>query len=114
MAAMRAWRVDELGHPSTSLHLRTDVDVPEPLEGQVRITVEAGNINFADILLCQGVYQERPGVPLTPGLETGRINAVGQGWPCYWHTYRWHGCPSVRGLCRTSSCEGSHGGAGAR
>lgn len=80
MAAMRAWRVDELGHPSTSLHLRTDVDVPEPLEGQVRITVEAGNINFADILLCQGVYQERPGVPLIPGLETcGRISAVGPG-----------------------------------
>ena len=70
MATMRAWRVDELGHPSESLHLRDNVDVPEPGEGQVRITVEAGNINFADILLCQGIYQERPGVPLTPGLET--------------------------------------------
>ena len=58
--------------------MRDNVDVPEPGEGQVRITVEAGNINFADILLCQGIYQERPGVPLTPGLETcGRINAVG-------------------------------------
>ena len=80
MTTMRAWRVDELGHPSESLHLRNDVDVPEPGEGQVRITVEAGNINFADILLCQGIYQERPGVPLTPGLETcGRINAVGPG-----------------------------------
>ena len=80
MTKMRAWRVDELGHPSESLHLRNDVDVPEPGEGQVRITVEAGNINFADILLCQGIYQERPGVPLTPGLETcGRINAVGPG-----------------------------------
>ena len=80
MTMMRAWRVDELGHPSESLHLRNDVDVPEPGEGQVRITVEAGNINFADILLCQGIYQERPGVPLTPGLETcGRINAVGPG-----------------------------------
>ncbi len=80
METMKAWRVDELGHPSESLHLRDDVDVPEPDEGQVRITVEAGNINFADILLCQGIYQERPGVPLTPGLETcGRINAVGPG-----------------------------------
>jgi len=80
MPTMRAWRVDELGHPSESLHLRDDVDVPEPGEGQVRIAVEAGNINFADILLCQGIYQERPGVPLTPGLETcGRITAVGPG-----------------------------------
>ena len=80
MATMRSWRVDELGHPSKSLRLRDDVDVPEPGEGQVRISVEAGNINFADILLCQGIYQERPGVPLTPGLETcGRINAVGPG-----------------------------------
>ena len=44
--------VDELGHPS-SHSLRDNVDVPEPGEGQVRITVEAGNINFADILFAK-------------------------------------------------------------
>jgi NADPH:quinone reductase len=79
VAAVRAWRVNELGHPSVSLRLE-DVDVPEPREGQARIRVEAGNINFADILVCQGIYQDRPGVPLTPGLETaGVVEAVGPG-----------------------------------
>lgn len=77
---MTAWRVEELGHPSTSLILRDDVTIPEPGPGQVRIKVEAGNINFADILLCQGIYQDRPGVPLTPGLESsGIVDAVGEG-----------------------------------
>jgi len=76
---VRAWRVNELGHPSRSLQLE-DVADPVPGPGQVAIRVEAGNINFADILLCQGIYQDRPGVPFTPGLETcGIVEAVGPG-----------------------------------
>jgi NADPH:quinone reductase len=76
---MRAWRVNELGHPSTALTLE-DVPSPEPPAGQVRIRVEATNVNFADILVCQGIYQDRPGVPLTPGTEScGVIQAVGAG-----------------------------------
>ena len=77
---VRAWRVDELGHPSTSLRLEPDLPRPEPGPGQVRVRVEAGNINFADILLCQGIYQDRPGLPFTPGLETaGIVDTVGEG-----------------------------------
>lgn len=77
---MRAWRVEELGHPSESLRLVDDVAVPTPGPGQVRIRVEAGNVNFADILLCQGIYQDRPGVPFTPGLETsGIVEEAGPG-----------------------------------
>ena len=76
---MHAWRVNELGHPSASLRFE-DVAVPEPGAEQVRIRVEAGNINFADILLCQGIYQDRPGLPFTPGLETcGVVEAAGPG-----------------------------------
>lgn len=76
---MRAWRVEELGHPSVSLQLR-EIARPEPLPGQVRIAVEATNVNFADILICQGIYQDRPGVPLTPGTEScGIVDAVGEG-----------------------------------
>ncbi len=76
---MRAWRVNELGHPSQSLRLEEVAD-PVPGPGQVMIGVEAGTINFADILLCQGIYQDRPGVPFTPGLETsGLVEAVGAG-----------------------------------
>jgi NADPH2:quinone reductase len=76
---MRAWRVNELGHPSTSLRLE-EVPTPEPGAGRVRVRVEATNVNFADILVCQGVYQDRPGVPLTPGTECcGVVEAVGEG-----------------------------------
>jgi len=76
---MKAWRINELGHPATALTLE-DVAMPEPGSGEVRIRVEAGNINFADILLCQGIYQVRPQVPFTPGLETaGIVDAVGAG-----------------------------------
>lgn len=76
---MRAWRVHELGHPSDSLVLE-DIPSPEPPTGQARIRVEATNVNFADILVCQGIYQDRPGVPLTPGTEAcGVIQDVGTG-----------------------------------
>ena len=79
MVSMKAWRVQELGHPSTALVLE-DIPVPEPGPGQLRIRVEATNVNFADILVCQGVYQDRPGVPLTPGTEScGVIEQVGAG-----------------------------------
>jgi NADPH:quinone reductase len=78
---MRAWRVHELGHPSVAMRL-DDVDPPEPGDGQVRIRVEAVNVNFADILLCQGIYQDRPGVPFTPGLEAvGVVDAAGPATP---------------------------------
>jgi len=76
---MRAWRVNELGHPTTALSLE-DIPSPEPAAGEVRIRVEATTVNFADILVCQGIYQDRPGVPLTPGTEScGIIQAAGPG-----------------------------------
>jgi NADPH2:quinone reductase len=74
---MKAWRISELGHPSTALELK-NIPVPEPGAGEVAIRVGAGTVNFADILLCRGVYQDRPGPPFTPGLETsGVIESVG-------------------------------------
>lgn len=53
---------------------------PSPGPGEVLVKVGAGNVNFADILLCQGIYQDRPSTPFTPGLETsGTVEAVGEG-----------------------------------
>lgn len=76
---MRAWRVHTPGSPAESLRLE-EVVPPEPGPAEVRIRVEAGNVNFADILLCEGVYQDRPPRPFTPGLETsGVVDAVGPG-----------------------------------
>jgi NADPH2:quinone reductase len=76
---MRAWRVNELGHPSAVLRLE-DIPLPEPGAGRALVRVEATAVNFADILVCQGVYQDRPGVPLTPGTECcGVVEAAGAG-----------------------------------
>lgn len=76
---MKAWRVHQKGHYAEALTLE-DIPAPEPGPGEARIRVRAGTINFADILLCQGTYQDRPPLPFTPGLETsGIVEAVGPG-----------------------------------
>ncbi|HZD92934.1 MAG TPA: NADPH:quinone oxidoreductase family protein [Candidatus Sulfotelmatobacter sp.] len=57
-------------------------DVPPPpiREGVVRIAVQAAGINFADLLLISGQYQEKPPFPFTPGMEaSGIIAEVGPG-----------------------------------
>lgn len=76
---MRAWRVHELGEPKDVLRFDT-MPRPEPGPGEVRITVEAVALNFPDVLLCRGEYQERPPIPFTPGLEVaGTVADRGEG-----------------------------------
>jgi NADPH2:quinone reductase len=51
---------------------------PTPGPGEVTIAVRAAALNFADILMTRGTYQEKPALPFTPGLElAGRVQAVG-------------------------------------
>ena len=57
-------------------------DVPSPAikDGAVRIAVHAAGINFADLLLISGQYQEKPAFPFTPGMEAaGTVTEVGSG-----------------------------------
>ncbi|MDE2649982.1 MAG: NADPH:quinone oxidoreductase family protein [Chloroflexota bacterium] len=57
-------------------------DVPSPLAGagQVKIRVRAAGVNFPDALLVQGLYQLKPPLPFSPGLEVaGEICEVGAG-----------------------------------
>lgn len=76
----RAWRVHAHGEPADVLRLDPAVTPPAPGEGQVLVAVRACALNFADSLLCTGHYQERPGLPLTPGLEiAGTVAATGPG-----------------------------------
>ncbi|MGY2084035.1 NADPH:quinone oxidoreductase family protein [Blastococcus sp. SYSU DS0539] len=65
---MRAWQVQELGEPESALRL-TELPAPVPGPGQLLVRVEAAALNFPDLLLCRGQYQERPALPFTPGLE---------------------------------------------
>ncbi len=75
---MRAWRVHELGNPSTGMTL-DEVDRPVPGEGQVLVKVRAAALNFPDVLMAMGTYQERPPLPYTPGVELcGEIVETGQ------------------------------------
>ena len=76
---MRSWLVKELADPKQALHLE-EVEKPTPENGNVLIKVEAAALNFFDILLCQGKYQEKPPLPFTPGAEiSGTIGATAEG-----------------------------------
>ena len=65
---MKAWQVTRLGAPAEVLEL-VDVPDPERAPGGVLVRVEACALNFPDVLLCAGLYQEKPPLPFTPGLE---------------------------------------------
>ena len=76
---MQAWRVRTLGEPGDVLSLE-ESSVPVPGPGEVVIRVEAAALNYPDILVCRGEYQERPPLPFTPGMEAaGPVVAVGPG-----------------------------------
>ena len=57
-----------------------DLPAPSTGPGQVMIDVHAAGVNFADILMVAGQYQEKPPLPFVPGLEVaGTIRAIGPG-----------------------------------
>ena len=75
---MRALVVHELGEPFEVLRM-ANTEIPSPGPTQVAIQVEAGGLNFPDVLMCRGEYQVRPPLPFTPGAEVcGRVIAVGE------------------------------------
>ncbi|QQK80486.1 NADPH:quinone oxidoreductase family protein [Salicibibacter cibi] len=76
---MRAWQVKELADPEQALALE-EVEKPAQENGQVLIKTQTAALNFFDILLCQGKYQEKPPLPFTPGAEiAGTVEAAGEG-----------------------------------
>ncbi len=73
---MKAIRISQYG--GAEVLSFEDVDVADPGEGQVRITVEAAGVNFIDTYHRTGLYPLN--LPLTLGLEgAGIVNAVGAG-----------------------------------
>jgi len=76
---MKAWRVSKLGEPRDVMNLE-EVPVPQPGAGQLLVRVLGASANFADALICRGLYQVRPPLPFTPGLELcGEVVALGPG-----------------------------------
>jgi NADPH2:quinone reductase len=53
---------------------------PNPGPGEILVGVRACGLNFADTLIIQGKYQERPEFPFSPGLEiSGEVLEAGLG-----------------------------------
>ena len=46
---------------------------PSPAPGEIVVAVRACGLNFADTLIIQGKYQERPEFPFSPGLEVSGL-----------------------------------------
>lgn len=57
-----------------------DVDTPEVGDGDLLLKVLAAGVNFPDGLLVLGLYQSKPDLPFTPGMELcGEIVSMGAG-----------------------------------
>ena len=73
---MRAFQVtDHTEQPSI-----WDIPRPEPEPGQVQVKIAACGVNFADLLMIKGKYQDTPPFPFTLGIElSGVVTACGLG-----------------------------------
>lgn len=57
-----------------------DAPAPEPREGEIVVRVHSCGLNFADLLMIDGHYQEQPTPPFTPGMEiAGTVLSCGPG-----------------------------------
>ena len=73
---MRAFQVIEFGTPP----VLGDTPKPTPSQGDVLLKIEACGLNFGDLLMVKGTYQERPALPFTLGMEVaGTVVALGEG-----------------------------------
>lgn len=73
---MRAYRIAAAGEAPRLI----DIDTPEPGPGQIRLRIRACGLNFADLLMQSGTYQDTPDAPFTLGMEVaGEVEACGEG-----------------------------------
>lgn len=73
---MRAFQLSQTGTPPRL------VDLPEPAPGagEVKVRIEACGLNFADLLMIEGKYQDTPAAPFVMGMEAaGVVIAAGPG-----------------------------------
>ena len=73
---MRAYHVPASGAPGALMQ----IDRPDPGPGQIRVRIAACGLNFADLLMLKGQYQDTPAPPFTLGMEVaGTVDALGPG-----------------------------------
>ena len=73
---MYAFQVTEANRPPSL----TKTPIPIPAKGEVLLRIHACGLNFADLLMVKGTYQDTPAPPFTLGLEVcGTVVAHGEG-----------------------------------
>lgn len=75
---MRAWVVERLTETGEMMLQER----PDPVAGvgEYVLQVECAGLNFSDSLMLRGLYQRKPPLPFTPGIEAaGTILAAGPG-----------------------------------
>lgn len=73
---MRALRLTDRNQPPAL----TNCQLPDPGPGQIRVRIHACGLNFADLLMIKGSYQDTPPLPFTLGMEVaGIVEAHGAG-----------------------------------
>ena len=71
---MKALQVKHFGNPPVLV----DIPKPKPGPGQVLIKIFSCGLNFADLLMLKGTYQELPPLPFTLGMEVaGEVVELG-------------------------------------
>ncbi|EEE37083.1 oxidoreductase, zinc-binding dehydrogenase family [Rhodobacteraceae bacterium KLH11] len=71
---MQAYRIETKG---ASARL-TETQLPTPASNQIRIAIRACGLNFADLLMQKGTYQDTPETPFTLGMEiAGIVDKIG-------------------------------------
>lgn len=74
---VKAIRVHELGGPEVLKW--EDVELGDPMDGEIRVKNKAIGLNFIDVYFRKGVYKAAS-MPFTPGMEAvGVVTAVGPG-----------------------------------
>ncbi len=55
------------------------IDKPQPTPTQIQVEIKACGLNFADLLIQNGTYQDIPAAPFTMGMEiAGVVSATGE------------------------------------
>src|SRR6056297_2333329 len=73
---MRAFHIESSG----SSPALCDLPAQQPNAGELRLRIGACGLNFADLLMTKGEYQDTPEAPFTLGMEVaGTVEALGPG-----------------------------------
>lgn len=73
---MRAYHIPA---PDTAPSIH-HIDAPAPGVGELSLSIAACGLNFADLLMIKGEYQDTPAPPFTLGMEVaGVVEALGPG-----------------------------------